>query len=470
MRSPDSTLVSSADPDPLGLPAGAAQRRGMLSAVSSDRDSRRTLFAAISLFSLTAGFIAIRTGRDALYLQGDGLFGVPKAYIATAVLSIPQAAAMLWMLGRLGPRVARLVVLGLVIVVTGAYAALARPGASPLMTTFFFLVPLVFSVAFSIVWLMGTELLEALDAGASAKAFSRLGAASIVGGVVGGAIARTLGPLLGPRMLLVVGLALVAVTCGVVVAAHRAFPVVRAPRASGERRPLAMSSTLRAPGVALLLGISMAAAMTGIFVDFQFYLGAVIGGDEDITAYFANVYLVLSGASLVLQLFVAPFIQRLIGVRGSLLVLPVALFGGSAVVIFVGTMLARAGLRVMEGGIKAGVHRTTWEQAFLAFPRDRRAPTKVVVDGLGARVAEGVAGLMLYLWLSFASQGRGFSAMNAPWVALVSVTWITLALVASAAVWLVLTGVLAHRLRAAPSAEDDHTTAMLRLQAPLPDS
>lgn len=442
----------------------------MLSTVSSDRDSRRTLFAALSLFLLTAGFIAIRTGRDALFLQGDGLFGVPKAYIATAVLSIPQAAFMLWMLARLGPRIARVVVLALVMVVVGLYAAFAEPGASPLMTTFFFLVPLIFSVAFSIVWLMGTELLEGLAPAASAKAFSRLGASSIVGGVAGGAIARTLGPMLGPRLLLVIGLALVGATGVVVVVAHRAYPVVQEARMTEDRRPNAMTSTLRYPGVLLLLGISMAAAMTGIFVDFQFYLGAVVGGDKDITAYFANVYLVLSGASLVLQLFVAPVIQRLIGVRGSLLVLPVALFGGSAVVIFLGTVLARSGLRIMEGGIKAGVHRTTWEQAFLAFPRERRAHAKVMVDGLGARIAEGLAGLMLYFWLVFASQGRGFSSMNAPWVALVSVTWITLALVASAAVWLVLTAVLAHRLRAAPVADADQTAAMSRLQAPLPDS
>lgn len=434
----------------------------------SPLESRRTTLPALALFLLTAGFIAIRTGRDALYLQGDGLFGLPKAYIATAVLSIPQAALMLWMLAKLGPRTARVLVLAAVVVVVGAYWTVAESGASPLMTTFFFLVPLVFSIAFSIVWLLGAELLEPLDARASANSFSRLGASSIIGGVMGGVIARTCGPWLGPRALLLIGLTLIVATVLVVTSAHGAFPAVRQARLQTDRSPKRMFDTMRYPGVRLLLGISMAAAMTGIFVDFQFYLGAVGGDGQDITAYFANVYLMLSGVSLVLQLFVAPFVQRLIGVRGSLLVLPVALFGGAAVVIFIGTVLARSGLRVMEGGLKAGVHRTTWEQAYLAFPKEQRAETKVMVDGLGARVAEGLAGVMLHFWLLFASQGHGFSAMSAPWVAAVSATWITVALVFCALVWVVLTGLLARRLRhQAPSPASDVAIAM---QAPLPDS
>lgn len=441
---------------------------GMLARVKND-DARRTMFAAAALFLLTAGFISIRTGRDALYLQGDGLFGVPKAYIAIAILSVPQAAAMLWMLAKLGPRTARNAVLVAVIGVVGAYFAIAEPGASWAMTTFFFLVPLIFSVAFSIVWLLGTELLEPLDKEASAKAFSRLGASSIIGGVAGGTIARTLGPLLGPRMLLVIGLGLVVATLGVVVMAHRAFPVVVDARMQEDRRPASMFRTMRTPGVPLLLGIAMAAAMTGIFVDFQFYLGAVVGDDKDITAYFANVYLVLSGASLVLQLFVAPLLQRVIGVRGSLLVLPVALFGGATGVIMIGTVLARSGLRVMEGGLKAGVHRTTWEQAYLAFPKEQRAHTKVLVDGLGARIAEGIAGVMLHFWLMFASQGRGFTELSAPWVAAVSATWITIALVFAALIWVVLTAILARKLRKSgpPHNVED---SIAQLAAPLPDS
>ena len=78
------------------------------------RIRQRTLFAATALVLLTAGFITIRTGRDALYLQQGGLFGLPKAYVATAILSVPQAMGVLWMLRRGGTRVARVLMLACV--------------------------------------------------------------------------------------------------------------------------------------------------------------------------------------------------------------------------------------------------------------------------------------------------------------------------------------------------------------------
>ena len=194
-------------------------------------------------------------------------------------------------------------------------------------------------------------------------------------------------------------------------------------------------------------------------------LGAAGGTAEENTVYFANVYLVLSTASLFLQLVVAPWLQRAAGIRRTLLVLPVALFGGAATVLFMGTLMARAGLRVMEGGLKAGVHRTSWEQAYMAFPKEARATTKVLVDGLGARVAEGVAGLGLHLLLLFAAGGIGGSLSAVPWIATVSAAWVTAALVLSAACWAALTWALARRLRAATAHDED-----ARMRATLPDS
>jgi hypothetical protein len=430
-------------------------------------DRRQIWLASLALFVVTAGFTAIRTGRDALYLAGDGLYGLPKAYMATAALSVPQATAMLWLLPRLGTHKTRMLVLGAILAITTAYWALAVPGGSPLMTVFFFVVPLVFSVVFSMVWLLGTELTDHLPRSEAATAFSRLGASSIVGGLAGGVIARSAGPLIGPRSLLFTGLVLTALATAIVVVVHnnQPAPPVRIDPSSVAPNPT-MGSSLKQPGVWLLVFIAMAAAITGIFVDFQFYLAAAGESSEDNTVYFANVYLVLSGASLLLQLVVAPWLQRVAGVRRSLLVLPLALVGGASAVFVIGTLLARAGLRVVEGGIKAGVHRTTWEQAFLRYPKENRAATKVLVDGLGARIAEGLAGLVLQLWLILASQGASYSELNAPWIARVLAIWVTLALILSAALWVILSMVLSSSLRRDEIKEEEGFAP----RAPLPDS
>ena len=433
----------------------------------SEADTRRRIiFSSVALFLLTAGFIAIRTGRDALYLQGDGLFGLPKAFIATAAGSIPQAMAMLYLLRKIGPRKTRVLVVLATIAVVGTYSTLAEPGGSALMTAFFFLVPLIFSVAFSMVWLLGTELLEGLDKQAAAKAFARLGAASIVGGVCGGTLARTLGPKLGPHGLLLTGLSLVVATLVLIIVAHRTFAEKAAQLRTEKGEPSAMMDVLRGGGVGLLLGIAMAASITGILVDFQFYLGAVGGDSEQNTVYFANVYLILSGTSLVLQLVVAPAIQRIAGVKGGLMVLPSALLGGAAVVLFMGTVLSRAGLRIAEGSLKSGVHRTSWEQAYLNVPEKDRASAKVLVDGLGARIAEGIAGLGLMGWLGFAAGEQGSSSLSAPWVAEVSAVWITVALIGAALTWAGLSLRLFLRLRR----QELPPPSEMAFRAPLPDS
>jgi hypothetical protein len=426
---------------------------------------RRTLLCGLMLFTLTASFALVRTGRDALYLVGDGLLGVPRAYVAIAVLSVPQATAMLWLLGRVGPRAARLFVLGSTLVVLAAYWALAEPGASTTMTVCFFVVPLVFSVAFSMAWLLGAELLDELEPVAAATAFGRLGAASIVGGLVGGALARTAGPSLGPRALVLLGGVFVTMTLALVIAIHRRFPAAKPGKP--ERARAGMLRVLGRRGALLLVGIAMAAAVTGIFVDFQFYLGAAGQGAASNTVYFANAYLFMSASSLVLQLLVAPRVVKWLGGPRTLLVLPTALLGGGSFVMAVGTVLARGGLRVLEGGLKNGVHRTGWEQSFLLFPPGERAAAKVVIDGLAARIGEGIAGVGLHYWLAFLAQGSGMAALDASWVAYVGAVWITVGLLITGLVWAGMTWLLGRRLRALPV---DPDAAVNATRAPLPDS
>jgi len=92
-------------------------------------------------------------------------------------------------------------------------------------------------------------------------------------------------------------------------------------------------------------------------------------------------------------------------------VLPAALFGGATVVLLMGSLLARAGLRVAEGGLKSGVHRTTWEQAFLRLPRAAVYPVAVLAELL-ARLG-GPAPLVTRDELRMAAKHMYFSSAKA---------------------------------------------------------
>jgi ATP/ADP translocase len=155
-------------------------------------------------------------------------------------------------------------------------------------------------------------------------------------------------------------------------------------------------------------------------------------GSKGNTSFFANFYILLNFMSLLLQLFATPKIQDKVGLRGGLMVLPLALIGAAGFVTAAATALSRSVLRVTEGGLRSSVHRSIWEQAFIPLDSTERSAVKVAVDGIGARIAEMVGAVAILLWLKqAASKGALPMPLDTSWM-----VWFTLATVA---IWLVIT-------------------------------
>jgi len=155
-------------------------------------------------------------------------------------------------------------------------------------------------------------------------------------------------------------------------------------------------------------------------------------GSKGNANFFANFYIMLNFGSLLLQLFVAPKIQDKFGVRGGLMILPFALIGGAGFASAAATAFSLSVLRVTEGGLRSSVHRSIWEQAFIPVESSERSLVKIAVDGVGARIAEGIAALGLYVWIQRVAPGGVITApLDTRWMA-----WLTLGTVL---VWLLVT-------------------------------
>lgn len=415
---------------------------------------------AVALFLMTAAFILAKTGRDALYLQASGVYDLPQAYLAIAVLSVPMAFLMLGLMRRLGARRAR-VWSGLVM--SAALAVLyktVRPGGGVLMTGFFAFVPLAFSVLFAVTWLLAADLLEGAPRAEMGRAYAWIGAASILGGVAGGALARALAPFVEPRLLLLLAAAALAASVAATALTQRRFQWRSgAGETVADEASASVPAMLRQPYPALLLAVGMAGSLVGVLVEFQLYVAAAASGADARAnaSFFASVYLILNGAALLLQLYAMPRLQRAVGIDGSLHVLPGALLSGAVALVASASLLARSLLRVAEGGLKASIHRVNWEQAYLPLRHADRAAAKVLVDGAGARIAEGLAAIMLLVWLRFVVGGGSLAGH--------STAWLNYALLAAAVLWLFLMRALARRLGSA----SQRMAGELRLDIPLPD-
>jgi ATP/ADP translocase len=432
---------------------------------SVDKAKLRVAGVALPILLLGASFVLTRTARDALYIQERGLFDLPQAYVGIALLSPPIALLTLALMRRLGPRrlrVAAPFAAGLLLLF---YQQMARPGGGPLMTLFFMLVPLVFSILLALAWLLAADLLERAPRKLLARAYSLVGAAAVAGGVGGGLIARLMAGRAEPASLLTVAAAFLWIASMITALVQRSCPQCTPGKVAGRsRRPSLedLRAVLRGRYTTTLLGVAMLGSLAGILIEFQFYLAAATsgGGGAENVRLFANLYLILNGAALLLLLGIVPGVQRRIGVYKSLLALPGVLIGGAGLLFGSATIVNRLLVRVAEGGLKSSIHRANWEQTYLPLDRNRRAVTKIMVDGAAVRIAEGLGAAILFVWLHFFVADSPLAEQNTQWL-----LWFLLAAVL---LWFTLTRALdslgGAQVRAACEREGE------RLDIPLPDS
>lgn len=406
--------------------------------------NKRARFVAASIFFLAAAFVFAKTGRDALFVQGRGVFDLPKAYIGIAAVSGPLAFSVLFFLKRYGPRLVRLWLPVFAAITLFALSGFVHSGGGTVMTLFFMFVPLVWGVIFSVSWLLASDLLEGAPPDAAARGFSRIGGAAIVGGVVAAAVASLVAPRMEPAFFLWFAAIGLLIAAGIMATAQRRYPpniVSLQPRPDGDGstndRSILGSRYTRA-----LLTVGMLAALVGVLVEFQFYVAASLAGGaaRDKAALFANFYLWLNMAALMAQIWILPRLLRRVGIGGALLVLPMALVGGATGLAASGSLFVASAVRVTEGGLKSSIHRASWEQTFLSLEQHSRTRAKILVDGMAVRFAEGLAALVVLLWLRLVV---GDSDLGTH-----STAWMTLLLLMGALGWVVATRRLACEIRA----------------------
>jgi ATP/ADP translocase len=395
----------------------------------------RMILPACSLGLLTAAFIVAKTGRDALFFQGKGIFQLPVATMTITAASLPLAIIFVKAMKTWGARPARIGVMLFGASVLMLCAPFLEAGDSTLLFNIFIFIPSIFGIMFASLWLLASDLFENTAKPLAARLFSRIAASSLGGGIAGGFIAKALVPLLEPRWLIFLGALMILGVAGLVSAAHRRFPsnivpntLPAAKKSAGYLAPLANRYALT------LMFIAMTGALAGLLIDVQFYISASSAsmGSKGNANFFANFYIMLNFSSLLLQLFAAPRIQDRIGIRGGLMVLPFALIGGASFASAAATAFSLSVLRVTEGGLRSSIHRSIWEQAFIPVDSGERSVVKLAVDGIGARIAEGLAAAGLYVWVQrVAPGGVATKPLDTTWMA-----WVTLATVVT---WLLIT-------------------------------
>lgn len=344
-----------------------------------------------ALFVLGAGLALAKTARDAAFLAGPGLSVLPAMYVTIALLGVPFGFGTLGVMRRLGGR--RTHAWLSVATAVGLCGLSVRPpsGIGLGSVVAYVAVPLVFGVLFSMTWLVVPSSVMTRDGGPHPRAFLFAGAASLIGGTCGGIVAASGRTLATGALLFVEAGGLVLIGAWLLARA----PCRVASASSASLTEASGHSQSSGPHVGLLASSAVLAAMVGVFVEYQFYAAVVEASSTgDPTARLAGLHVGVNGVALV-GLLMTPGLQRRAGVGGALAMLPAAVATGAGTVWFGGAASSRALLRAAEGGLKASVHRVSWEQMLLWLPPTVRPRVKMMLDGMATRMAEGGAGLLL---------------------------------------------------------------------------
>ncbi len=166
---------------------------------------------------------------------------------------------------------------------------------------------------------------------------------------------------------------------------------------------------LRDPLVLALATLGFCATLTLTSADYlvKATVASEISGDA-LGRFFAKFYAALNLACLGVQVVVAPWFLRVMGVTRSLAALPLFMLSATLGLVCLGGLVPVLLLKAADGTLRGPVYRTASEVLYVHLPAETLERVKALIDSAGHRLAQAVASLVL---LVAASLGLGLHQM-----------------------------------------------------------
>lgn len=388
------------------------------------------------LFLTTAGSVASKAARDALFLDRFAATALPYVDIAIALLVGLLAGVYI----RLGSRtnlrniqIASLVTFAATAVAFWVAAGPAPQAASNLLFAAIYIWVGALSVLVPTqVWTLASSVLTTREA---KRAFGLIGSGAILGWIVGGFATRELTNRFGTEsMLLWVAATLIA-----------SVPTVwwvwndRPERVPGDE-PAAgredegglLASLALVRGSSYLTAIAAViwlAAFVTTLTGWQFkaIAKANIPSTDELAMFFGSLNMLAGVIALVLQVLFTGRVLRSAGVGVTLFIVPAVLTLGSFGLLIWGSLVAVAALRASDQILRYSIDKATVELLYLPVPSAITFRVKSFIDTVVYRLGDALGGVTILLFAAVI----GLTPVQLTGVVLVAlVGWIWAAMVA----------------------------------------
>jgi AAA family ATP:ADP antiporter len=372
---------------------------------------------------VVAAFLLAKPIRNGLFLEEYGPYALVYVYAA-----VPAALALFVpvytrIAARLGSRV---VAIGTLLFFSGNVLLFwygFRFHSFRLLPGIFYVWVNCFGIIAPVqAWTLTNALFDSRQA---KRLFGLIGSGASLGAIAGGLIARLLvGPVGGAVNLLLVLALLIgsaALLVGVVTVGKRRGPA-RAQRPPAPPFSETWSEIAKSPYLRLIGALVVLMAIATQWTAFQLSLVADrrFGGDPDaLTEFFGAFNLTLGIFSFLVQIFVTGRLLRAFGLVATILVLPLALGFGSALVLIAPLFWSVLSTNALDQGLRFSIDKASHELLYLPIPHSQRVRIKNAIEIVlsGAADAAGAICLGLVTAGFFMLPGlgldlRGVAALN----------------------------------------------------------
>jgi len=248
------------------------------------------------------------------------------------------------------------------------------------------------------------------------RGFVAVGIGIVVGGMAGSALAKLLASvsfrfmdwrfeLVRDNLMGPMGLALllqVPVILAIERLSGRQAAAAAGPPRAATRLGALLKEVAEHPDLGRLAALMLIGGVADTILKYLFYwlVSEQTGPTNGRTLYFANFYLWLNGASLLMLAFGSSRLIQRFGVGLALLSLPAAVSLGALSLAFSTVLAIMYVLKIVESALHSTLYEPGVDRLYLLIPDDRAAEVRALLTGLVSRIGEG-AGALLVLVLSF---------------------------------------------------------------------
>lgn len=356
----------------------------------------RTILSAAYLCLVITTYMIVKSSSKGLFLERFGAGALPYATIAIAALVGVFVALYIRVARRVQAAQLAIGTLGVFIASWIVFWWLERAGVGGAIAVFFVWVGMYGAIAATQVWTLANELFTTREA---KRVFGVVGAGGIFGAITGGLLTTYLAKTIGASNLPLVAALLLAIAVVTVFVLAR-YRIPTRTRAEHEPPPRQLIDSLRivshSPHLRLVAMLVLITALATKMVDWQYNAMLELTlQDKDSIAAFDGAFNSIAGViGLLFQTLLTSRLLVVMGLGGTILVLPLVLTLGTAVLIPTLTMWAAVIVRGGDATLKHSIDRSSRELVYLPVSRSIKVQAKSAIDMVVDRTGDGLAGLV----------------------------------------------------------------------------